>query len=688
LQDPELSKLPDNQRTDTQDVSSQIDGVRVRLGQTAHIYLNDRQGKTIYFSGTPPDAATHLHIWTPKQDPPPAAHNVVLRAIVSNTPTNGDLHPDDAAFRVGVAWAGAQTVDGLVTRIAAQTHQEIYADPHYAKRALTILGPAASAPAGDLLRALAQAVAGTYRQVGPAFVLTDDLAGVGARRQRLAEWGEIASHDWLRLNDEAGQMMLARRLSSARTLPSLGNPLALTPEEMTAIKDDPALAGVPSILGSSIPFTKLTPAQQEQGRRIASEYEEKRSSNTLPDYLTEESSQEPDLKGNVTLRPDYQVQLLVPGVTMPVNTSIQSALCMLYYPGEAALREAHQRVEPLEAAKPPILLLPPAPPLAAILHSRPRRAVLGHPRTPADVDALIAAMRKIGLNELWLDVFSEGVAYIPGSRLSAKTIPVGTDILAEAITKTQGTGIMVYADLSLLPWGDAPPDAARDLTILGETNAEAAVHAHERDPKPDYDPAGKVIPFTPPKIAISPASNRVREDLTALVRLAAAHAGLAGFVWEYDSDTPQAELGYTPEMRLAFLRQTHADPLDITPSNYLRADTSLPTFDNTEVEDKLSAKWTQARQGSLVEMLTQMRRALPPPAAGLPILMEQSAGNSAWLASWDDPKSLPPPCGLCLRIILIRPRNESALSPGRRAGQSCWPRVSRTMEIPTVWPVP
>ncbi len=637
-QDPELAKLPDDQRTDIKDMSDQIDDVRLRLGQTAHIYLHDTQGKTIFFSAAPPNAAGRLHTWYPRQEPQAAAHNVLLRAVVPNTPTDGDLHPDAAAFRVNVSCAGANTVNDLMTRIAAQTHQEIYADPHYAARALTILGPVASAPAGDLLRGLAQAVAGTYRQVGPAFVLTDDLAGVGTRRQRLAEWEEIANTDSSKLRDEAGQILLAKRLSSARRFPTFSDPLALTPEEMAAIKDDTDQPGVPSIMGSDIPFTKLTPSQQTWGRQTAEEYEAQRFNNPLSPY-SEDAPGEPDMNGSVTLLAYYQIQLLVPGLTQPVHSNILSALSVLYFPGEAAAMETLQ--QNAAKAKPPTPPLPPAPPLAAVLHSRPRRAILGHPRTPAEVDALVAAMRKIGLNELWLDVFSEGVAHIPNSPLSAKSIPVGSDILAEALTQTQGTGIRVYADMSLLPWGEATPDAARDRTIEGETNAEAAVHAHERNPDPNYDNDGKLVPFAPPPISVSPASSQVRQDLISLVGLAAAHTGLAGFVWEdaEDDDT----LGYAPEMRLAFLRSAHADPLDISPTNYLSVDASLPTFDNADAESKLSAKWTEARQKALIDLLKQMRRSFPPPAAGLPILMEQSAGSSAWMASWDDLKSLPPP---------------------------------------------
>ena len=86
----------------------------------------------------------------------------------------------------------------------------------------------------------------------------------------------------------------------------------------------------------------------------------------------------------------------------------------------------------------------------------------------------------------------------------------------------------------------------------------------------------------------------------------------------------------------------HADPLDIMPAISLRADASLPTFDDADVENTLSAKWTEARQKSLVSLLTKMRRSLPPPASNLPILMEQGGAFHFLLASWDDPKALPP----------------------------------------------
>lgn len=634
-QDPALASLADGQRTDTRDVSDQISGVRVRLGQTAHLYVHDRLGKTIYHSQKPADALQRLHTWSPKQDPPAAQHNVALRAVIANAPRSGNLHLDNAAFQASIPLTGLRTVDDLVARIAARTHQELYADPHYGRRTLTLLGPAPSVPASDLLGALALAVAGTYRQVGPTFVLTDDIVGVGTRRQRVSEWEDAARDSQSVLSDQAGEALLKRRVSAARTLSAFGDPVALTPSQLAAMTADPTMPNLPGDQ-RSYPFAKLTPAQQEWARSTAAAYEEERAAGTLPDYLNQNDLQDADPSGPVDIRAQTKVQFLIPTVDGPVDTSLQNPMFMLFWPGLTIAEENDHKA----TQKPPILA--PAPPLMPLLRSRPRRALLGHPRTVADVDALIAAMQKIGLNELWLDVFSGGTAHVPGTTLSDKALPAdGPDILAEALTKTQGTGIVVYADLSLLSWGSAPPEAARDLSIEGETSREMAVHAHDRSHDQDFDDAGKPIVFAPPPVAVSPLSVSVRGGLTVLAQALAARPRLAGFVWE-DAEGGDT-LGYTPEMRLAFLRVVHADPVDITPDLSVTGDVTLPTFDDAAADKALPPLWDKARQQVNTALLGGMRQTLPPTTAARPILMEQSAVRTEWLTSWDDPRRLPPP---------------------------------------------
>ncbi len=628
-QNPAQEKLPEEQRTDTRDVSSQIEGVRLRLAEKSQIYLHDKKGKTIYFSG-PSAENTPLHTWRPSNLPSTTQNNVILRAVVPNTPKSSDLPLADAKFQQTITLTGAKTVGELVARIAAKTHTELYADPHYAPRLLTVIGPVSEASATDVLAALALAVAGTYRQVGPTFVLTDDLEGVGTRRKRLANWEDSTSAGDIKLDEEAGALMLKRRVSEARSLPAFGDPLAMTPEQMSLLKDEADLPGVPAA-DTSFSFAKLTPAQKNYVRQTAEAYEDQQTTKANSGNDDAEP-QEPDPTGPVELQPKYKLQLLIPTVDGPVETNQYSPVALLFFPG---LARAYAIEAEAKAAKPAApVVLPPAPPLLPLLHSRPRRAVFGHPTTPAAVDALVVAMQKVGLNELWLDVFSEGK-----SRLTDK----GKDILTEALAKTQGTGIAVYADMSLLPWGNQPPQEARDLTILGEDSRAAAMadHARKGDDSGNYDDAGQLIPFAPPPVSASPVSILVKKTLTDTVRSLASRPGLAGFVWE-DAESGD-DLGYTPPMRLAFLRAFHADPVDITPDDiYAPSDLSLPTFDDKAVDTTLTGRWDDARLGANGYFLTQLRQAVPG-AADKPVLMELGDGAGPFLVSWDDPRQLPPP---------------------------------------------
>ena len=626
--DAAQEKPPKEQRTDTRNVSDQIDGVRLRIRQTSHIYLHDKRGQPMFFSGPAADPSG-LYIWHP-ENRFPRAQNVILRAIVLNTPKPSDLPLGDARFQQTVSLMGTKTVAELIARIAAKTHTEIYADPHYAARTLTIIGPAQEAPAADVLRALALAVAGAYRQVGSAFVLTDDIEGVGTRRTRLAKWDDTATVVMLKLKDEAGEMMLKRRLSQARSLPTFGDPLALTPEQMAGLKDSSILPGVPGE-DWNYPYAKLTPAQQRQALRIADAYEDALS--TQADSSTA-PPRKPDPTGAVILSPYYAVQYLIPTVQGLVEGNNSIDITSLYYPGHATSpNAAAEEAKEAEEDAPPKAALPPALPLPLLLRSRPRRAVIGHPTTPAAVDALIAAMQKVGLNELWLDVFSQGK-----SRLA----DTDTDILTEALTKTQDTGITVYADLSLLPWGSSPPKDTWDLDILGQNSQQAAIadHAHSGSAEDDSDAAGKLVAYVPPPVLVSPASASVRKTLVDMVRGLASRPGLAGFIW---ADAVRGgDLGYTPEMRLAFLRAFHADPMDIDIPNDLLGDVSLLTFDDKAVDTALTAQWNDARIGANAFLLTQMRAAIPA-SVGKPILMERSENGTHSLVRWDDPRQMPPP---------------------------------------------
>ena len=629
-EDPALYGVPEEQRTDVRDLTDQIDGTRIRLGQTANIDLHDHNGKQLFFSGDRPDATQRLQTYRHKSPATPTEHNVTLRAATPNTLKSSDLDLDGKAFQIAVPVAGLKTVGELMTRIGLAAKQELYADPHYAAKTLTILGPAPTVPAEDLLQAVCLGVTGTFRKVGPAYVLTDDLIGVGVRRKHLQAWEDDAFNANIKLQREAGQTMLKRRARDARTLPTFGDPLAVTPEEMAMLPDMPGMPGVPGFQFHTFPFAKLTPAQKTWMRQVAADYDEKHHTDKLPSYLDGDDIGDADVTHNVTFDVDYQLQLLVPSVSMPINTSLNRNLWQLFYSGDTPeSRQGYAALQAKELAK-----LPPAPLLSAVLGAGQIRAVFARPRTAADVDALVAAMQKLKLNTLILDVYSDGVNHAASSGTH------GQDILTEAVSRTRGTGIAVYADLSLLAWGAEPPDSLRDLTIDGQTSRQAAVTANSGSENENFDDAGNPIPFVAPPVRVSPAASGVQDALSAAVRQIAAQSGLTGLVWE--DAAPDNSLGYTPQMRLAFLRTFHADPVDITTNTYFRADNTLPLFDDAVLDKSLPEQWTKFNAGTDTALLTRLYAAA---GAGpvRPILMEQDSFRDAWLASWDNPRQTPPP---------------------------------------------
>lgn len=634
--DPALSMLPAEKRADIRDVTSEIDSTHIRLGQTANLYLHDRQGKTIYYSGTRLDGPPRLHTYRPKTPPltpppPPVVYSVALKAAFPNTPKPSDLSWDGKALQTSISTAGLKTVGDLVSRLGQKTGLELYADPHYAAKRIILLGSPAAAPASDLLQALCLCVTGTFRKVGPAWVLTDDLVGVGVRRKHLADWKQQAEDAASKVGDEAGAVMLKRRASDARKLRGFGDPVALTPEEFAALPDDPAMPGIPTLVDipeAAYPFAKLTPAQQAWARQTAAAYNENLHTAKLPDYLSDNETDDADLTRTVSLGAKYQVQLLVPSQSAPVNTNLQSPLELLFYPGETP--EAYKAYADADAKK--RAKMPPPPPLSVLLRRGSRRGIVGNPRTAADVDALIRSMQQLGLNQLWLDVFSNGVSHL-------KVSTGGPDILTEALTKTRGTGIEVYAAVSLFAWDDTAPDSARDLTIDGQDSRQALLGAKQHTREVTDDEEGLPIPFPASvPVLVSAAAPAVAATLMAMVQDCGARSGLAGFVW-HDADAG-SEFGYTPPMRLAFLRTFRADPTDIDPGSSLGEAAALPLFDDDAIDSALSGQWLKFRTDTDVALLRHLRAMV---RLSLPVLMEQDElyGDN-WLANWDDPAKPPP----------------------------------------------
>lgn len=630
---------------------SDIRQAHLRLGQRVTLGMAAGSGEGSYFNalGPSPGGLVKYEIYpgTSGLASPNTLFGVAVRAVIPNTPKPSDLAYDDKALQVRVNLAGVKTVGDLTQRLGVAVKKEIYADPRYETRSVTHLG-LSSARAADLLQALALCVAGTYRKVGPAYVLTDDLAGEGTRQMILSRFVEAADLARTQSVTDAGDGLITSR--GIGSLPPLDSALVFSAAQKAALTEGgyyvPGGSG-----GRDVPFVSLTPEQQAFARQSVETW------NTRLDNMTEqEASAEDKAKLRVTL--NRPVNLSVSPTLLMQTPSVSGAIMLdaylsangLFSPSDQlrAHNDALRWKAQMAAHPPPSAYVPPpAPPLGPLLARSPRRAVLVQPKTAKEVDAVIAVMKTVGFNQLWLDVFSNGKSHLDGS----------PDILMEAVKQTRGTGIQVFAVLSLLHWGPDAPPAAWDRTLLGETSPEAdAAQTRYQAIKfqgKTAEEAEKLV--SPADYSVCPVAPAVQETLLALVRRVAATNGVAGIVLRDTQasgyDRPDLSVygisgggpfGYATALRLAFLRRTHIDPVDLMEAHMngaqsAGADTSLPDFDDYHVERLAETEWSKFRADAGRTLLDELYAAASPVPGKRPVIwiaQRRPTGRDDWYGLW------------------------------------------------------
>jgi len=595
------------------DLSAERPQARLRLRLHIGLNLPAAGGKgTIFVS--PPDGlragaagGRAYHLSTGSGGAAPKIAGTLIRAEVPNAPKEGQLDLDGRALGVRVPLAGLKTVGDLVSRVGTLARLEVYADAHYEKKVLSITGPATSARAADLLRALAFCLTGTYRRVGPAFVLTDDIQGVGTRRQALAEFDADTAARRQAALDRAATALAGH---SALDLPPADPGLALSAEERRLIEADKVYQTA-GFVYHKFPFSALSAGQQQIIRASNGQDE---TGGPLP----------PDLTGEATVTAGPLLEWVVPSLDGPISGGTAEFLL----PGPRA---------PGAGPAPSGLAAKPLPPWPDLMRAVPQRALRVHPRTAAQAQADVAAARTLGLNQVWVDAFSAGASHEAA--------------LDAALAAARGTGVRVYAVLDLLDWGPkAQPDVA-DLTILGETSAQAAARGQDRDAQIAAD-KGEPPPARPaPDVMVSLSSPAVRQTLLSLVTRLAAKPGLAGMVWGatdpagytlvpggvYDN---RPALGYTGDARLAFLRQSHIDPVDLATTQILLmdTDTSLPLYEGGRYDDNfyapLSAQWRKVRSDADVALLRDLYAAASGGPSPLSVLVQARSDGQFDRGGW------------------------------------------------------
>ncbi|MEO7718705.1 MAG: hypothetical protein ABIY70_21110 [Capsulimonas sp.] len=658
---------------DKRDMTAQLPQVHLRMSQTIALNIPPKEDPNSEYMDAeipPPAGSPRQYEVADRHDYGGSSdtdYGALVRAEMPNAPKRGQLDFTDPSLHAPVPLDGLKTVGDLIYRIGNLTKIEIYVDPRMEKKSLTLLG-ATSAPASDLLRSLAFCLTSTFRKVGPAYVLTDDIAGLGARKQIWNDFEEEA--DVLRRGPVRAASNALYVRHTPRDIPWLDDPAAVTPEQIKLASDQTVNTQDGFSPELKLTLSQLTPVQQDMVRRGAEKWNR------------EYKRQPVSTDGNIRIRPALNVQLLSPGVDTPIDMNLNHGgmeQCFLFQEPADMVAESIKAQDEKRLKEHPewrsLNKTPEMGPMADTwnaLRAAPRRAVIVHARNAKEVDAACDAAKTLGLNELWLDVFSGGKARTDLASHGEN------DILTEALARTKGTPIQVYPMLALMYWGDSPPEGCADRNILGETSAQAAARRRElkalltdRDSLGDEAYSNPIIPDWP-GVIVCPLAPAVRATLTGLIKDLAARRGIGGMVWRdldspgYDllpggSDTNSLLLGYHEAARLAFLRRFHADPVDIYDVGHdgVKANTDLPNFGDNNGEYQLHDSWVKFRQEAFPAFLRELYVAAnptgTPPARRIPMILKQlrrgqggNIGNGqyvyppGWYGSWDNP-ALPPP---------------------------------------------
>jgi hypothetical protein len=515
-------------------------------------------------------------------------------------------------------------VGELVARAGRAAGMELHADRRVASLPVWSRGAAAAASAGDVLKALCYALTSTFRRVGPAFVLTDDRAGIGARRASLDERAERVDLQMEGSYLEAMRRIRGRRDTLAHVRYAADDPLALSPALVHKI--EAAWSALPpegyalAEMAVEVPTAELPPPLQEAVRRHV---------------VRAASEGGPAAAGvgteRVRVAPDVRLSFLVPGIGEVEAGTLGDPGGTLF-----DLLPRSESASPSEGA----VRFP------AALGTR---ALSVAPADAAAAGRLIAAGAARGFTQVWVEA-AEG-----------EGAPPVAEVLNAAVAAGKSHGLPVYAVFRLLRTRRMAGDSGRvEVTIRGEpASAEAA---RRRVLPGRHDLAEKVRPADVGADWLRIDRPAAFEEVMRRFRDLAATPGLAGLVlrdtaapgYHESGDDPHSyalddprDVGYHEEQRLAFLRQEGIDPIDliVTGSAGIFSQRSLPFFPETPGDRTAIQRWRAFRNAGNVRFLRALHAAFRREYPGLPLLIRDRSpaffGPSGWYARWDRAEALP-----------------------------------------------
>ncbi len=642
-------------------------GVRLRLNRVVAFWLPSAnrvnhvvKHETGVFG---PSGVEGHYVFSEPAAPAAGTYGVALTQEAPNRLKPGHLPFDTPALASTVSLADAATVGDMVKRVGQAARLELHADARLATLPVWTRGE--SARAGDVLEALCLAVTGTFRRLDaagnapPAFVLTDDIEGIGTRSARLYEWLTDAAAKVREMREEADA-----RIAAAQPLQYIG----FAPDYPMALGPELAREVVPSFSRGDGKKYAASPADLPPvyrtviGEAVAAinqiDREHQEESRDWPSYA---------VRGDrVWLEGKLLLSFIVPGIGPAGDSGFSGGGTRA-----APLRPANSAAEPA--------------PLPALLASFASRAAYVAPKSAEEAVRAATEAHRRGLTHLWVEVPPSGG---------------GDTYLSAAVRAGKENKVSVLAVLPLLltpPAPDASPES-QDRNIFGETGSAYAARSAASPATGIF--AWQKEAFLRPGDWLRPDAPAVSAALKQRITELAAAPGLAGLVLR-DTAAPGytgsdyyptgREFGYTPEARIAFLRQHGVDPVDLrTRGGLSGADVTLPFFSprprshrigsNDGVgsfviiqgsggfggDDSLLQAWDafrrQANAALMRELFTAARAAKP----DLPLLIDDRSHprlNPGWYGEWIAPDRLP---GAAEGMCAFDPLTQQAKTQARR----------------------
>ncbi|GAB4457540.1 MAG: hypothetical protein OHK0029_17500 [Armatimonadaceae bacterium] len=472
------------------------------------------------------------------------ALGAVIRETVASRAKNGHLAYDWSALDVRVSLTGAKTIGEIIERVRTATRVELYADRRYAAMPVYVRGDLARA--GDILRALAYGVTGTYRRLGNAFLLTDDVEGVGTRQAKIALWLNQGVAELTALAEE--QTKTFRSASVRDLIPwAADDPMAPNKavqeklDEFHRTRNQP-LTEEEKRRGRrtlNIPVSELSPAAQQLVRQQVDSWNRGQSAD--PDRQELDSSA-------VLLKARSQLMFLVPGVGAAEVENLNFG--------------AYNQDLFLDGPVP----VPPA--LASFPETVPlrtddrQRTLIVRVATSEEATQAVSRAHEKGFTRLWLA--AEGIS---------------PEVVSAGVAAGQKAGVAVGAVVRVLRDGSRRSPLS-DRTLLGETYSEYIQRRLTPSASTDNrqwlseEQHGDWLRCDSPAAARA-ALERIKAiatipGLSEITLRDMVPQGYQGTPELYGMRTPMAAgdlpfLGYTEEMRLAFLRKNSLDPIDLSP---------------------------------------------------------------------------------------------------------------------------